>query len=60
MLLFKGLTFIHFGQLMVTGDPGSVIVPQNNSATKITMFVWGKNMILKVSETYSAVICCCP
>ena len=29
-----------------TGHPGSVIVPQYGSS-KITMFVWGKNTILK-------------
>ena len=32
------------GQL--TGNPGSVIVPQYGSS-KITVFVWGKNVILK-------------
>ena len=31
---------------MTTGDPGSVIVPQYSSS-KITVFVWGKNTILK-------------
>ena len=30
----------------VTGNPGSVIVPQYGSS-KITVFVWGKNIILK-------------
>ena len=30
----------------VTGSPGSVIVPQFGSS-KITVFVWGKNTILK-------------
>ena len=29
-----------------TGNPGSVIVPQYGSS-KITVFVWGKNVILK-------------
>ena len=29
-----------------TGNPGSVIVPQYSSS-KITLFVWGKNIILK-------------
>ena len=29
-----------------TGNPGSVIVPQYDSS-KITVFVWGKNTILK-------------
>ena len=29
-----------------TGNPGSVIVPQYGSS-KITVFVWGKNTILK-------------
>ena len=29
-----------------TGNPGSVIVPQYGSS-KITVFVWGKNNILK-------------
>ena len=29
-----------------TGNPGSVIVPQYGSI-KITVFVWGKNIILK-------------
>ena len=31
---------------LTTGDPGSVIVPQYGSS-KITVFVWGKNTILK-------------
>ena len=31
---------------MGTGNPGSVIVPQYGSS-KITVFVWGKNIILK-------------
>ena len=43
--------------------PRSVIVPQYGSS-KITVFVWGKNTILKfvgkVNETYSAVSCCFP
>ena len=30
----------------ITGNPGSVIVPQYGSS-KITVFVWGKNTILK-------------
>ena len=30
----------------ITGNPGSVIVPQYGSS-KITVFVWGKNIILK-------------
>ena len=30
----------------VTGNPGSVIVPQYGSS-KSTVFVWGKNTILK-------------
>ena len=29
-----------------TGSPGSVIVPQYGSS-KITVFVWGQNIILK-------------
>jgi len=29
-----------------TGNPGSMIVPQDG-AIKITVFVWGKNTILK-------------
>ena len=32
--------------LETTGDPGSVIVPQYGSS-KIIVFVWGKNIILK-------------
>ena len=47
---------------IITGNPGSVIVPQYGSI-KITVFVWGKNTILKflgntkikINETYSAV-----
>ena len=47
---------------IITGNPGSVIVPQYSSS-KITVFVWGKNTILKflgntkikINETYSAV-----
>ena len=47
---------------IITGNPGSVIVPQYGSS-KITVFVWGKNTILKflgntkikINETYSAV-----
>ena len=36
-----------------TGNPGSVIVPQYGSS-KITVFVWGKNTILKfVGNTIS-------
>ena len=31
---------------ITTGNPGSVIVPQYRSS-KITVFVWGKNIILK-------------
>ena len=31
---------------LTTGNPGSVIVPQYGSS-KITVFVWGKNTILK-------------
>ena len=31
---------------MTTGNLGSVIVPQYGSS-KITVFVWGKNIILK-------------
>ena len=31
---------------IITGNPGSVIVPQYSSS-KITVFVWGKNTILK-------------
>ena len=31
---------------LITGNPGSVIVPQYGSS-KITVFVWGKNTILK-------------
>ena len=47
-----------------TGNPGSVIVPECGSS-KITVFVWGKNTILKFlgntnNETYSAVSCCSP
>ena len=30
----------------ITGNPGSVIVPQYGSS-KIKVFVWGKNIILK-------------
>ena len=30
---------------LTTGNPGSVIVPQYGSS-KITVFVWGKNIIL--------------
>ena len=33
-----------------TGNPGSVIVPQYGSS-KITVFVWGKNTILKLLNT---------
>ena len=32
--------------LEITGNPDSVIVPQYGSS-KITVFVWGKNTILK-------------
>ena len=32
--------------MRTTGNPGSVIVPQYGSS-KITVFVWGKNIILK-------------
>ena len=35
-----------FGPALTTGNPGSVIVPQYSSS-KITVFVWGKNTILK-------------
>ena len=31
---------------IIAGNPGSVIVPQYSSS-KITVFVWGKNTILK-------------
>ena len=34
---------------LTTGNPGSVIVPQYGSS-KITVFVWGKNIILKFLE----------
>ena len=34
------------GLLVITGNPGSVIVPQYGYS-KITVFVWGKNIILK-------------
>ena len=30
----------------ITGNPGSVIVPKYGSS-KITVFIWGKNIILK-------------
>ena len=30
-----------------TGNPGSVIVPHTDGSSKITVFVWGKNTILK-------------
>ena len=33
-------------KILTTGNPGSVIVPQYGSS-KITVFVWGKNIILK-------------
>ena len=39
------LCYIDWGGA-VTGNPGSVIVPQYGSS-KITVFVWGKNTILK-------------
>ena len=32
--------------VLATGNPGSKIVPQYGSS-KITVFVWGKNIILK-------------
>ena len=40
---------VHQGSVLAplpTGNPGSVIVPQYSSS-KITVFVWGKNIILK-------------
>ena len=37
---------IHKSSTKTTGNPGSVIVPQYGSS-KITVFVWGKNIILK-------------
>ena len=36
----------HLQSPSTTGNPGSVIVPQYGSS-KITVFVWGKNIILK-------------
>ena len=36
---------------LVTGNPGSVIVPHYGSS-KITVFVWGKNTILKFLRKY--------
>ena len=39
-------TFVFTGASGATGNPGSVIVPQYGSS-KITVFVWGKNIILK-------------
>ena len=39
--LFRVISPLH-----TTGNPGSVIVPQYGSS-KITVFVWGKNIILK-------------
>ena len=35
-----------FITVFTTGHPGSVIVPQYSSS-KITVFVWGKNTVLK-------------
>ena len=32
--------------ILITGNPGSVIVPQYGSS-KITVFTWGKNIVLK-------------
>ena len=37
---------VHQLGILYTGNPGSVIVPQYLSS-KITVFVWGKNTILK-------------
>ena len=38
--------FLAESSASTTGNPGSVIVPQYGSS-KITVFVWGKNIILK-------------
>ena len=38
--------FFYISLYMNTGNPGSVIVPQYGSS-EITVFVWGKNTILK-------------
>ena len=45
--IFKDLCgkFKDFSRIS-TGNPGSVILPQYGSS-KITVFVWGKNIILK-------------
>ena len=40
------VVFLFEGSSWRTGNPGSVIVPQYGSS-KITVFVWGKNTILK-------------
>ena len=41
---------------ITTGNPGSVIVPQY-SASNITVFVWGKNTIVKpVGNTHRALV----
>ena len=41
---------------ITTGNPGSVIVPQY-SASKITVFVWGKNTIVKAAgNTHRALV----
>ena len=46
-LLASGIHFLlHVCVSLFTGNPGSVIVPQYSS-NKITVFVWGKNTILK-------------
>ena len=45
-VLNPGLNLTIFRGTGPTGNPGSVIVPQYGSS-KITVFVWGKNIILK-------------
>ena len=46
LLLFCILFLIINFAGIITGNPGSVIVPQDTSS-KITVFVWGKNTICK-------------
>ena len=43
---FITLTILYVEECQTTGNPGSVIVPQYGSS-KITVFVWVKNIILK-------------
>lgn len=49
-LEYKGIIMknncAHYLPNYFTGNPGSAIVPQDRSS-KITVFVWGKNTILK-------------